>query len=244
MHATTDYDSLSLFDLLKITVKSCNDQQVCCVARHCLAELLALEPHFLLRVVFKFKKVSLHVTKGVGVAVSEVHSVIIVGELAAECQRKIVALRLFLHTVLIVADVLASTDPPFTEFFSLNCAVHQWPHAMVVQTIRLQEIYDIESIGTACHCVADSEIVPLCEASCIVVGLKNQIVFEFVHLNRSAQISRLKSALKDQCVVVLEGLLVVGSQDLVVIVVVRIFVHFGLARDGLRKVGIFVCVWS
>ena len=228
MHTTTDNDTLPLSDLLKFTVERSYDQQVCCVARNRLAQLLALEPHFLLRVVFKFEKVSLQVTKSIGVAVSEVHCVIFVIELAAECQSEIVALCLFLHTVLVIADVFASTEPPFSEFFSVYGAVLQGSHTMVVQTIRLQEIYDIESVGAAYYSIADSEIVPLCEASCIVVRLKNQVIFKFVHLNCSTQIPRLKSALKYQCVIVLEGLLVVGSEDLVVVVVVRIFVHFRL----------------
>jgi len=75
---------------------------------------------------------------------------------------------------------------------------------MVVQTIRLQEIYYIESVGASYYSIADSKIVPLCEASCVVVGLKNQIVFKFVDLYCSTQISRLKSALKYQRVIVLK----------------------------------------
>jgi hypothetical protein len=161
MHTTTGNNSLPLFDLLKIAVKSCNDQHVCCVARHGLAELFALEPHFFLGVVFKFKQVSLNVTKGIRIAVSEVNIVTVVGKLAAGSQSEVVALRLFLHTVLVVADVLANTDSLFAKFFSFNSAVHELPHAMVVQTVRLQKVDDIESVSAADHCVADSEIVPL-----------------------------------------------------------------------------------
>jgi len=55
--------------------------------------------------------------------VSEVHCVIFIVELAAECQCEIVALSLFFHTVLVIAYVFACTDPALSEFLCLYSTV-------------------------------------------------------------------------------------------------------------------------
>ena len=73
---------------------------------------------------------------------------------------------------------------------------------MVVKGVWFHEVDDIESVGFACFSVGDSEIVPLGVTASIIIGFQNQIVFIFVDLNCSSQISRFKPRFEQKCIVI------------------------------------------
>ena len=60
---------------------------------------------------------------------------------------------------------------------------------MIIKTIWLEQIDDIEAISAARPRILDPEVVPLGVASCPVVWLEDEIVFKFVDLDSSAQVS-------------------------------------------------------
>ena len=72
---------------------------------------------------------------------------------------------------------------------------------MVVETVRLHQVDDVEAILLACPSVRDAEVVPLRIASRVIVGLQDQVVFILVHLDGSAQISRFKTRFKEKRIV-------------------------------------------
>ena len=57
---------------------------------------------------------------------------------------------------------------------------------MVVETIRLHQVYNVEPVWLACLSVADSEVIPLSIASGIIVRLEDDIVLKFVNLDCSS----------------------------------------------------------
>ena len=57
---------------------------------------------------------------------------------------------------------------------------------MVVKTIRLHQVYNVEPVWLACLSVADSEVIPLSIASGIIVRLEDDIVLKFVNLDCSS----------------------------------------------------------
>jgi len=73
---------------------------------------------------------------------------------------------------------------------------------VVVKTVRLHQVDNIEPVRLTCLCVADSEVVPLGVPPGVVVGLQDYVVFEFVHLDRSSQVAGFEPAFENQCVVV------------------------------------------
>ena len=73
---------------------------------------------------------------------------------------------------------------------------------MVVQRVRLDQVYDIEPVILSCLGIGDSEVVPLSIASGVVVWLQNQVILILVHLDGSPEVATLEPRLKDQSVVV------------------------------------------
>ena len=112
-------------------------------------------------------------------------------------QSIIIACVLPLHGVLIVANVSASSLPAFS-LLCCSLRVDKWTHSMVVQTVRFHQVDDVETIGFACFCVADPEIEPLGVSTCVVVWLKDQIVFILIDLDRSSKIAAFKSGFEKQ----------------------------------------------
>lgn len=93
---------------------------------------------------------------------------------------------------------------------------------MVIKRVWLEKVNDVESVSAPCHCVGDAKIVPLSEATRVVVRFQNQVVLKFVNLNCATEISRLKTRFKHQGLVVFEVKLVIWSEDLVVVTLVGI----------------------
>lgn len=56
---------------------------------------------------------------------------------------------------------------------------------MVIKTVRLHQVDNVEPVWLARLCIADSKIVPLGITSGVVVRLEDDIVFKFVNLDRS-----------------------------------------------------------
>lgn len=73
---------------------------------------------------------------------------------------------------------------------------------MVVKTVGLHQVYDVKPVRLTCLCVADSEIVPLGIPPGVVVGLQDDIIFKFVHLDCSSKVSSFEPAFKNECVVI------------------------------------------
>lgn len=114
-------------------------------------------------------------------------------ELALPSECVVIALVFTFHGVLIVADVVAASDPASASFLSLGVGVHQRSHAVVVKRIWFDEIDDVESVVFAGFGVRYSKVIPLGVTSSIVIRFKNKIVLVFVNLNSSSQIPTLKS---------------------------------------------------
>ena len=93
---------------------------------------------------------------------------------------------------------------------------------MVIERVWLEKVNYVESVSATCHCVWDAEIVPLSEATRVVVWFQNQVVLKFVNLYCATEISRLKTRFEHQCLVVFEVKLVVRSEDLVVVTLVGV----------------------
>lgn len=116
-------------------------------------------------------------------------------------QSVVVARILASHRILIVTNVSSAPHPAFASSLGLGLRVDQRAHAMIVKTVGLHQVDDIEAILLACPRVRDAEVVPLGVASRVIVRLQDQIVFVLVHLDGSAQISRFKTRFKEECIV-------------------------------------------
>ena len=108
---------------------------------------------------------------------------------------------------------------------------------MVVEGVWFEQVYDVESVCLACHCIRDSEVVPLGVSVGAVVRLQNQVIFKLIHLDCSPQVSRLKSGFKHQGLVVFEIRLVVWCENRIVValtlirlILLVVFFVFSLAR--------------
>ena len=123
-------------------------------------------------------------------------------KLHAKCQCIVVSSILSFHRVLIVADISTSSVPTFAASFSFNFWIYHWTHSVIIKRIRLHHVNDIEPVCLSSPRVSNAEIVPLGISSCVIIWFENKIVFEFIYLNRTAQVATLKSWLKDQCVII------------------------------------------
>ena len=92
-------------------------------------------------------------------------------ELHAECQGVIIALSFAFHRILVVAHIFPVAIPTFSELFGFYVRVHEWLHPVIVQTVRLKQVDDVESVEPARPSVLHTEIVPLGVASGAVIRL-------------------------------------------------------------------------
>ena len=132
---------------------------------------------------------------------SEIHNIAVVLKCDGERQRVVVSGILSAHRVLVVANVTTCADPSLACALSLHLRVDQWSHTVIVQTVGLHQIDDVEPILLAGTSVCYSEVVPLSVASCVVIWLQNQVVLMLVHLDSSSQVRRFEPRLKEQCVI-------------------------------------------
>jgi hypothetical protein len=109
---------------------------------------------------------------------------------------------LALHRVLVVTDVLAVTVPAdAARSCSLFRRIEEWLLALVVRTVRLDQVDDVEFVAHVLACVADFEVEPLDVRGGAVVVLKDQVVGVVAHEHYSPKISRFEAAFKNQSVV-------------------------------------------
>ena len=101
---------------------------------------------------------------------------------------------------------------------------------MVIRTLRLDQIYNIEFVGGELLDVLDSEIEPLSEGCRHVIVFKYQVVFVVSDLDRSSQVARLESALENQSVIVITLLSIEWPQFGIVTID---FWHFLVEGGGL-----------
>jgi hypothetical protein len=153
---------------------------------------------------------------------SKVDSVILILEFNAKSKCVIIALSFPLHRVLVVAHIFAVPEPPLPKLLGLNFRVHKRLHAMIVETVRFQQIYDVKAVDAARPRILHSEIIPLSVPASAIVRLQNYVIFELVHLDRPSQVSRLKSRLKHKSIV-LRGLgHIIGSKVLIIVALLRV----------------------
>ena len=68
---------------------------------------------------------------------------------------------------------------------------------MIVERVWFHKVNDVKSIGFARFRIRDSEIVPLGMTVCAIIGLQDQVIFEFIYLNSPTHITRLEARFKD-----------------------------------------------
>ena len=100
------------------------------------------------------------------------------------------------HRILVITDITTSSDPTTSTSASFCVRVYKWSHTMVEKGIWLHQIDNIEFVRLACFCIAHSEVIPLRIASCVIIRLKDQVIFILVNLDSSAQISTFKPGFK------------------------------------------------
>ena len=121
---------------------------------------------------------------------SKVNGVAIVFELHGPGESVVMPRRpLPRNLVLVVANVFARSLPSFACLLRGNLRVHQRLHAVIVQTVRLQEIDDVESVRPACLRVLQTEVEPLIVCLRIVIWLQDEIILEFIDLDGPPQVS-------------------------------------------------------
>ena len=201
MHSRRNYDAFACLDRLWIALERCNYQHVTVIASNGLTESLSPHPVLALRVALQLVKIALQVCVGVRIAVGKVNNVRIVLESHRPSQSVVIACVLAPHRVLIVTNVSSAPHPAFASSLGLGLRVDQRAHAMIVETVGLHQVDDIEAILLACPRVRDAEVVPLGVASRVIVRLQDQVVFILVHLDGSAQISRFKTRFEEKSIV-------------------------------------------
>lgn len=80
---------------------------------------------------------------------------------------------------------------------SLLSAVDERLHTLVVVTVGLHQVNDIEAVGFIGSRVADFEEIPLCVAVSSVVILKVQIVLTISDFNCPSEVARFKSGFEN-----------------------------------------------
>lgn len=134
-------------------------------------------------------------------------------------------------------SVPANTLPIVRLSFLLR--VDERLKALVEGAVRLEHVDDVEFVVEALFDVRDSEVEPLGVRSSVVVVQQPQVVFVLSDLLGSSQVARLEPGFKDQSVVVVGLLRVVGSEFRVVTVDLHnlgIEAHRGLAWRPIRVV--------
>jgi len=81
--------------------------------------------------------------------------------------------RLFLHRILVVADVHSRSNPSFAKLLGVDDRIHQRSHSMVIQRVRLEQVNNVESISTPSDRIRCSKVEPLSIPSCVVVWLED-----------------------------------------------------------------------
>ena len=84
---------------------------------------------------------------------SKVDCVVVMLELHSEGESIVVTSCLTFHTVLIVTNVVSSPDPTLSVSLCLNLTIHQRSHPVIIETIWLEQVDNVESISAPSTCV-------------------------------------------------------------------------------------------
>jgi hypothetical protein len=202
MDPRRDADALPILDGIGLALERCDHQHVAVVARDCLAQ--GATPHTVLALGVRLQNVEvpLKVSVSIGITMREVDSVLVMLEAALPGQGVVVPRILSLHRVLVVADVTSCSDPPTPRLLGGGLGVHQWPHAMIIERVWLDEVDNIEPIILSSLRVGHAEVVPLSVASRVVIWLQDQVILILVDLNGSAQIATFEPGFEQESVVI------------------------------------------
>jgi hypothetical protein len=141
---------------------------------------------------------------GVGVAVGEVDIIRVVGECGLEGKSMVEATSFFLHAVLVVADVLTVSLPADTALiFDLLPRIKKRPHSLVVRTLWLNQVDDIELVCYVFACISHFEVKPLGVIARPIIILENQIILVLPDLHSPTQVTRLKPTFKLQRLIII-----------------------------------------
>lgn len=121
----------------------------------------------------------------------EVHCIILMKELYTEGECIVVTLGLPFHRVLVVADIFTVPVPAFSKLFCLNLTIHQGLHPVIVKGVRLEQVNNVETVGTPWSRVLHAEIVPLGVPTSAIVWLQYQVIFELINLDSATKVARL-----------------------------------------------------
>ena len=173
MHTRRYNNSLSCFDSLWVALESSDNEHVTVVTGDRLTQGLSSHPVLALGVGFELIEVPLLISECVRIAVCEVDNVRVILKCDGPGQRIVVPGILSSHRVLIVADVATTTNPALACAFGLSLRVDQWAHAMVVQTIWLHQIDDIEAVLLTGARIGNLEVVPLSVTAGVIIWLQD-----------------------------------------------------------------------
>lgn len=202
MYPARDHDSLPVLDCIRITLESGDDDHFAVVSRDRRRQSPPPQAVLPLRVQLQVRQVTHQVRVGVRVTVSQVDGVVIVIELHTEGQSVIVPRILPFHRILIVTDVTPTAEPTLPTSFCLLLGIDDRTHTMIIEGIWFHHVDDVESVGLASTCVTNPKIVPLSVTSSVIIRLQDQIVFEFINLDCTSEVSRFESGFKYQSIVV------------------------------------------
>ena len=115
----------------------CNDDHFAVVSGNCFAQNGFSYFVLLVRCTY-FCKVFGAITVSIGIAMSEVYFVVVMLESNREGQSEIESTTLFLHAILIVADVISFSEPSDTRtLLSLSLWICKRFHPLIIRTFRL-----------------------------------------------------------------------------------------------------------
>ena len=180
-----------LHSLLRIS-KSSYGQYIYNIPSISLAQHFPAKSIFGLLVIFKFAQIPLQIGVRIRVAVRKKAGVTIMVELDAESQGVKMATWLFYNVVLVIADVLTNSVPALTAGHGVDVGVHERLHSVVVETVWLQQIDNVESVGSAFLGIWDLKIEPLVVKFGIIIGLEDEVIFKLVYLYGPSQVSTFK----------------------------------------------------
>ena len=184
-------------------VEGRDSEEVGRVSCQTLAEHLPLDVLVSDGILHELVEVALQVRVSVRVAVRQVTRIVVVVEGDGESQGEVVEGALALEAVGVVADVGALSRPALVVALSVDLRVAEWFHPVVVQTVRLQQVYDVESVRLARSGICHLEIEPLRLAFGVEVWLENEVVLVLLNLDCPAQVGTFEARLKLQRVVFL-----------------------------------------
>jgi hypothetical protein len=175
-----------------VRLEGSDDKHVAVVSGNRLAKSSSPHPVLSLWISFESVEIPLQVSESIWIAVSKINSVLVMFKLASPGQGVVVSLVFTFHAVLVIADIRASSNPTSASLLCLRLRIHKWTHPVIVERIRLYEVYDIESVILSSFCIANREVIPLRISSRVIVRFQNQIIFVLVNLNRTSQVTALK----------------------------------------------------